>query len=78
MDRFYLALGGCPQARTDHGDAVQAEADVIGRSFQGKAAVRAIGDADQIQLRAYAEVLPREPRARLLPEERLEALFVGW
>jgi 5-methylcytosine-specific restriction enzyme A len=52
---------------------LEAKADVLGRSFQGKAAVRPLGEKDHIRLLAYAENLPLEPRARLLPEERLEA-----
>ena len=74
----YFRIDGQPDISTlIRSLAVQAEADVIGRSFQGKAAVRAIGDADHVQLRSYAEVLPLEPRARLLPEERLEALLLA-
>jgi 5-methylcytosine-specific restriction enzyme A len=55
--------------------AVAAKADVLGRSFQGKAAVRPLGEDDHIRLLAYAEALPLEPRARLLPEEKLEGLL---
>jgi hypothetical protein len=54
-----------------------AKADVLGRSFQGNAAVRALSEADHLRLLAYAEVLPLEPRARLLPEEKLEALLLA-
>jgi hypothetical protein len=57
--------------------SVTAKAGVLGRSFQGKAAVRALSEADHLQLLAYAENLPSEPRARLLPEERLEALLLA-
>jgi hypothetical protein len=56
---------------------VSANADVLGRSFQGKAAVRSLSEADHWQLLAYAEHLPLEPRARLLPEDRLEALLLA-
>ncbi len=55
---------------------VVANADVLGRSFQGNAAVRSLTEADHIRLLAYADALPLEPRARLLPEERLEALLL--
>jgi hypothetical protein len=55
--------------------AIEAKAGVLGRSFQGKAAIRTIAEQDHGRLRAYADVLPLEPRARLLPEERLEALL---
>jgi hypothetical protein len=57
--------------------AVEAKADVLGRSFQGNAAVRALSEADHIRLLDYAKALPAEPRARLLPEERLEALLLA-
>ena len=50
---------------------------MLGRSFQGKAAVRILSEADHVQLLAYAQALPLEPRARLLPEERLEALLLA-
>ena len=54
-----------------------ANAAVLGRSFQGKAAVRPLSDGDHVRLLSYAERLPLEPRARLLPEERLEALLLS-
>lgn len=54
-----------------------AKADVLGRSFQGKAAIRTLSESDHLRLRAYAEILPLEPRARLLPEEKLEALLLA-
>jgi 5-methylcytosine-specific restriction protein A len=57
--------------------AVKANAEVLGSSFQGKAAIRALGESDHVRLLAYAEALPLEPRARLLPEERLEALLLA-
>jgi len=56
---------------------VEAQSNILGRSFQGKAAVRAIDQPDHMRLLAYAANLPREPRARLLPEERLEALLLS-
>jgi 5-methylcytosine-specific restriction enzyme A len=57
--------------------SVSAKSDVLGRSFQGKAAVRVLSEADHLRLLAYAQALPLEPRARLLPEERLEALLLS-
>lgn len=45
----------------------------LGRSFQGLAAVRAITADDHAMLAAASADIPLEPRARLLPEERLEA-----
>ena len=56
---------------------VEAHAKVLGRSFQGWAAIRPLSDADHMRLLSYAECLPDEPRARLLPEERLEALLMS-
>ena len=53
--------------------SVKASAPVIGRSFQGHAAVRLLTPEDHQLLTEYARPLPREPRARLLPEEELEA-----
>ena len=53
--------------------SVKANAPVIGRSFQGHAAVRRLTPADHQVLVEYARHLPLEPRARLLPEEELEA-----
>ena len=74
----YFSLDGQPDISTlIRSFALRASADVLGRSFQGKAAVRALGNADHLTLLAYAEALPLEPRARLLPEERLEALLLA-
>jgi len=56
---------------------VAANASILGRAFQGRAAIRPIGNAEHLRLLAYAEALPLEPRARLLPEEKLEALIVA-
>ena len=53
--------------------SVRASAPVIGRSFQGHAAVRRLTPEDHQVLADYARHLPLEPRARLLPEEELEA-----
>jgi hypothetical protein len=57
--------------------SVRAGGQVLGRAFQGKAAVRRMTSEDHRILEAYARWLPIEPRARLLPEERLEALLVS-
>jgi hypothetical protein len=56
---------------------IAASADILGRSFQGRAAVRMLEQVHHLRLLAYAERLPSEPRARLLPEERLEALLLA-
>lgn len=57
--------------------SVRAGGDVLGRAFQGRAAVRHLSTIDHQHLRAYAARLPPEPRARLVPEERLEALLLA-
>lgn len=57
----------------------RANAPVLGRSFQGAAAVRLISYEDHQILSAAAKDLPLEPRARILPEEKLEAtLLLGY
>lgn len=53
--------------------SVKASASIVGRSFQGHAAVRRLTSADHQVLVEYARHLPLEQRARLLPEEELEA-----
>jgi 5-methylcytosine-specific restriction protein A len=74
----YFSVDGQPDISTIiRSLAVEARADVIGRSFQGKAAVRALNELDHLRLVAYAYALPLEPRARLVPEERLEALLLA-
>jgi 5-methylcytosine-specific restriction protein A len=49
----------------------------IGRAFQGPAAVRSITAADEALLRDVASMLGPEPRARLIPEDRFEALALA-
>jgi len=74
----YFGIEGQPDISTlVRSFGLKAKAGVLGRSFQGKAAVRALHVADHMRLLAYAEPLPLEPRARLLPEERLEALLLA-
>lgn len=53
--------------------SIKASASVVGRSFQGHAAVRRLTPADHRVFVEYARRLPLDPRARLLPEEELEA-----
>lgn len=57
--------------------SITAKGDALGRAFQGHAAVRKITHEDDLILRAYAKGLPLESRARLIPEERLEALLLA-
>ena len=74
----YFAVDGQPDLTTlIRTLSIKARGDVLGRAFQGRAAVRTITTEDQAVLTAYAARLPLEPRARLLPEERLEALILS-
>lgn len=51
-------------------------APYLGQSFQGKAAVRRITQQDHRLLSEFAQEIPTEPRARILPEEKLEAALL--
>ena len=54
------------------------DARILGRSFQGRAAVKSLTVEDHQILVAAAQDLPIELRARILPEEELEAgLLLG-
>lgn len=57
--------------------SISAGGDVLGRAFQGGAAVRQLEEQDHQILAEYAAPLPLEPRARLVPEEQLEALLLA-
>ena len=57
--------------------SVRSGKGILGRAFQGLAAVRELDSVDHSVLLAYARGLEKEPRARLIPEERLEALLVS-
>jgi 5-methylcytosine-specific restriction enzyme A len=48
----------------------------LGQSFQGHAAVRRLSPSDHLILAVAARNLPLESRARILPEERLEAALL--
>jgi 5-methylcytosine-specific restriction enzyme A len=54
----------------------KANARILGQSFQGHAAVKFLTQQDHLILLAVARDLPLESRARILPEERLEAAFL--
>lgn len=51
-------------------------ARALGQSFQGHNAVKLINQQDHLLLQSAARDLPLEPRARILPEERLEAALL--
>jgi hypothetical protein len=56
--------------------SVTTNAPYLGQSFQGLRAVKRLTEADHTILAAAARDLPLEPRARILPEERLEAALL--
>lgn len=56
--------------------SLKAKALYLGQSFQGNAAIRALKKEDHQILQMLANKLPLEPRARILPEERLEAALL--
>lgn len=58
------------------GLSIKARARYLGQSFQGFAAIKEISLGDHLLLRELACNLPLEPRARILPEERLEAILL--
>ena len=74
--RYFAAEGQPDITALIRSLSLRAGGDVLGRAFQGRAAVREISKRDHELLRAYASKLPSEPRARLIPEERLEALLL--
>lgn len=75
----YFKVEGQPRAeQIIRNLSCKTEAAILGRSFQGHAAVKLITEEDHRLLRAATKDLPLEPRARILPEERLEAsLLLG-
>jgi hypothetical protein len=54
----------------------KADARILGQSFQGLSAVKLITEQDNLILKAAAQHLPLESRARILPEEKLEAALL--
>jgi len=58
--------------------SIKVEAEHLGKAFQGRAAVRQITIEDHRILKRLATHLLEEKRARILPEDKLEALaFLG-
>lgn len=69
----YFQVDGQPSVEhLIRGSSCSPSADLLGRSFQGRNAVREISSADHRLLRLFAKSLPLEPRAQLIPEEELE------
>lgn len=75
--RYFLLDGQPPLDPLIRALSLRVQAGVIGQAFQGGAAVRSITAADHAVLEAHATALLPEPRARLIPEERFEALAVA-
>lgn len=76
QSRYFRVEGAPSVEQIIRSLSIRAEARVLGRSFQGHAAVRQIMEEDHRVLREAARDLPREPRARILPEEKLEAALI--
>jgi 5-methylcytosine-specific restriction protein A len=75
----YFRVAGQPNAEDIiRSLSCRAKAKLLALSFQGHAAVRQVSAADHQVLSAAAQGLPLEERARVFPEERLEAeLLLG-
>jgi hypothetical protein len=52
------------------------DAEKLGQSFQGNAAVRRISADDDAILRSFSRDFPTDARAKLLPEDQLEAALM--
>ena len=73
----YFKVEGQPRAeQVIRSLSCKTNAHVLGRAFQGRAAVRSITVEDHHLLTAATKDLPLEPRARILPEEELEAALL--
>jgi hypothetical protein len=67
----YFALAGQPDITIlVRSFSIPSGSDILGRAFQGFAAVRQLSMQDHIALIGYSQTLPLEPRARLVPEGR--------
>lgn len=77
QSRYFQADDQAPIDHVIRTLSLQVRARHIGQAFQGKAAVRTITAEDQAKLLAVASMLALEPRARLIPEDRFEALAVA-
>lgn len=69
----YFRIDGQPSVEPlIRGLSCSPRADLLGQSFQGRSAVRELQAADHRLLRRFAQSLPLEPRAQLIPEQDLE------
>lgn len=76
LSRYFKVDGQPKSEQVIRSLSVQAKAEILGQSFQGHAAVRKITVEDHKILAEVAKELELEPRARLLPEEKLEAAII--
>ncbi|HEY9662916.1 MAG TPA: HNH endonuclease signature motif containing protein [Allocoleopsis sp.] len=73
----FFQVEGQPNAETlIRGLSIKAEAKILAQSFQGRAAVRRINQFESDVIAEFTRRFPIEPRANILPEERLEALLL--
>lgn len=71
--RYFVVDGQADQEAVLRAVSGRHSAQVLGMAFQGRAAVRELTDEGHQMLATGAADLPVEPRARLLPEDALEA-----
>lgn len=76
QSRYFLTDGQPGVEQIIRALSPKTNATHLGQSFQGNAAVRILTDDDHRILQSIANYLPLEPRARILPEERLEAILL--
>jgi 5-methylcytosine-specific restriction protein A len=76
LSRYFKVEGQPSIEQVIRNLSIEAKASHLGQSFQGRAAVRLITPEDHRLLSEIARHISLEPRARLLPEERLEATLL--
>lgn len=77
QSRYFLAEGQAPVEQVIRALSFEVRTAVLGRSFQGPGGVRTITMADHAMLAQVASLLELEPRAKLIPEDRFEALALA-
>lgn len=75
--RYFSESGQGPIDQVIRALSLKVAAHPLGRAFQGPAAVRCINTADHALLSDVAAMLAPEPLARLIPEDRFEALALA-
>lgn len=76
LSRYFKVVGQPGAEQIIRHLSITTNAAYLGQSFQGAQAVRKITVADHVILTKTARDLPLEPRARILPEEQLEAAIL--